>query len=321
MHRYSTEQATLSTTCFSMSDVKASFALIGYDDRFLVVQRRGKIEWQPPGGNLEDADNDNPEACLLREVAENVGLDLTADTFQIADESQYIDHCKANLYVVTTTFKPVVKLGNEIVEVLWVSERQALQNADFTLKHCFSTLGDEPNTQRQRVQYSYHYLCVLKNFDKPRVLLLLGNTDRGEDLRAIESDCPYQFAVENGNGDGVLHFTVAGPDQTPGVSLVASHQLDDYTIIRLVEFDRIDLVQYRATIVKGEVCVNASMAQARRNMTGLIIFFEPHAMKIRSAGSCLTLLIAIRSWSAMGCTVWAVAVSYHTSTSRRIQGF
>ena len=47
--------------------------------------------------------------------------------------------------------------------------------------------------------------------------------------------CPYQFAVKNGNGNGVLHFTVAGPDQTPGVSLVASQQLDDYmyTIIRL----------------------------------------------------------------------------------------
>ena len=156
-----------------MNDVKASLALIRYDDRFLVVRRRGKVEWQPPGGNLEDAGNDNPETCLLREVAENVGLDLTADTFQIADESQYIDHCKANLYFVTTTVKPDVKPGNEIVEAMWVTEHQGLQNADFTLKQCLSTLGDndEPDTQRQRVQYSYHYLCTLKNFDRPRVLL------------------------------------------------------------------------------------------------------------------------------------------------------
>ncbi len=53
--------------------------------------------------------NDNPETCLLREVAKDVGLDLTADTFQIANESQYIEHCKANLYFVTTTVKLDVK--------------------------------------------------------------------------------------------------------------------------------------------------------------------------------------------------------------------
>ena len=40
-----------------MNDVKASLALIGYDDRFLVVRRRGEVEWQPPGGKLEDADD------------------------------------------------------------------------------------------------------------------------------------------------------------------------------------------------------------------------------------------------------------------------
>ena len=72
------------------------------------------------------------KSCLLREVTGEVGLDLTDDTFELTNGSQYIDHCKANLYFATTTVKPDVKVRMILVGEMRISE---MRNTAITNRH------------------------------------------------------------------------------------------------------------------------------------------------------------------------------------------
>jgi len=58
----------------------AAAALLDADGRVLVAQRpKGKVMaglWEFPGGKIDDGET--PEACLIRELKEELGIDVTA---------------------------------------------------------------------------------------------------------------------------------------------------------------------------------------------------------------------------------------------------
>ena len=226
-----------------MSDPHSAFVLICHDDNVLVARRKGETVWRPVGGPLGGSD-DGPASCVARHAAE-LGLIIEGGSYTMAHED-YDRTLEVQLYVYTVTERPNSQRTSNLVELLWIKVEQALQNASDELKKCCRLLqSDRHRDKAPRSHFEYHFVCRLKNFYDPYVILLNSNE---QGLHGIVSDKPYEFSVA-GLG-GPLSFTVEGPGRSKGVHLVDCRQSAG-RIVRIVELNQIDMVAYKATLVKG----------------------------------------------------------------------
>ncbi len=109
--------------------MRVAVAII-YDqsDRVLITQRAAHIPsgglWEFPGGKLEE--NETPEAALIREIKEEVNLDVIRCEF-----ITQIDNQPLSLYVfLVHEFQGEATKLESQADLLWV-ERQALFNYQF----------------------------------------------------------------------------------------------------------------------------------------------------------------------------------------------
>lgn len=108
------------------------------EDNMLLIRRsktapRRSLEWDIPGGFLDDDDGSYLEGCL-RELREEAGIEALKDTIQLAFAESIIEELyKSDSYDVTRLYFTMkaaatdIKLSYEHDEFTWVTLDQALQ--------------------------------------------------------------------------------------------------------------------------------------------------------------------------------------------------
>eukprot|EP01048_Picozoa_sp_COSAG05_P017791 COSAG05_NODE_2491_length_2992_cov_6.079157_2_plen_94_part_00 len=82
------------------------------ENELLIVRAKRKQVWQPVGGKVEGVET--TKECILREVEEETGLNLTEAKFQLCLEPTYLETMKSDIFFCTVLAKPATKPGNEI---------------------------------------------------------------------------------------------------------------------------------------------------------------------------------------------------------------
>jgi len=102
-------------------------ALLDGDERVLLVRtRKLPLHWQPPGGGVDPEDS-SPVAALVREMDEELGLDLDPSSFQFEMRIKY-DFGSGSVYCFSATVSPsdrMVVNSAEIAEARWFSLAEA----------------------------------------------------------------------------------------------------------------------------------------------------------------------------------------------------
>ena len=114
----------------------AAHCIIQFGSEILIVRAKRKQVWQPVGGKIEGSET--TEECILREVKEETGLNLTEAKFQLCLEPTYLETMKSDIFFCTVLAKPATKPGNEIAECRWVPIDDVGVNCDFCLQRCLT---------------------------------------------------------------------------------------------------------------------------------------------------------------------------------------
>jgi len=100
----------------------AAAVLVDSAGRVLLVRKRGTTTWMQPGGKIEP--NEHPAVTIVRELREELGLELDRDTFEYwgrfaADAANEAGHTvDAECYFVVTDAPVAVQA--EIEELTWI---------------------------------------------------------------------------------------------------------------------------------------------------------------------------------------------------------
>lgn len=108
-----------------MKVIKIAAALIARrNGDVLLVRKNGTEVFMQPGGKIEPGET--PEAALIRELYEEIGLSVEQDALQPIGEFQAIaanephHHVHADLFLITID-DPKISVGGEIDEITWVT--------------------------------------------------------------------------------------------------------------------------------------------------------------------------------------------------------
>ena len=108
-----------------MTTLVVTAALISKHGRILVTQRREGddwgLHWEFPGGKLED--NEEPTACIKRELQEELGIGIEVDRIQHAIFKRY-ESFNILLLVYSCTIQEGVPRAIACEDVQWVDETE-----------------------------------------------------------------------------------------------------------------------------------------------------------------------------------------------------
>lgn len=109
---------------------KVTAAVIFKDGKVLVAQRgpNDKLanKWEFPGGKVEDSET--PEACLQREIKEELGLDIRVGEYLCSSFFDY-DHISIELMAFSCVVVSGEACNKEHQKLIWVDPSQ-LKNLD-----------------------------------------------------------------------------------------------------------------------------------------------------------------------------------------------
>ena len=102
-------------------------ALIVFNGKFLIVRRSNQARdmhgvWELPGGRLEFGES--PEYALLREIKEEVGLELT--TLKVVNSWTFMktDRCQiVGLNFLCRPVNNIVRLSHEHSDYVWIGKQ------------------------------------------------------------------------------------------------------------------------------------------------------------------------------------------------------
>jgi len=102
--------------------IRVTAAIIEQDGKILLAKRKKedplKGKWEFPGGKIET--NESPEACLKRELQEELGIDAVVGEFFCSSKYQY-EHIAIELLVFRIeSFAGEIK-PNEHADLAWVA--------------------------------------------------------------------------------------------------------------------------------------------------------------------------------------------------------
>ena len=110
-----------------MKTVHVAAAIIEKDHQILIAKRlKGthKDLWEFPSGKIEE--NESSKQALIREIKEELGLDVVKAKYMSSRYYQPKDVLMLNFIVVVEENRPI-KLNEEIAEARWCSPEEALQ--------------------------------------------------------------------------------------------------------------------------------------------------------------------------------------------------
>jgi len=107
----------------AMSGKPRARVLIKHGQQVLLVRSwLGEQEWSLPGGGIKK--NEKPEATLIRELAEELGLDIHGEALEILLESSYKQataEFPVTIYSLNLSQKPLLAVHRpEILEAEWL---------------------------------------------------------------------------------------------------------------------------------------------------------------------------------------------------------
>ena len=106
-------------------------AVIEKDGKILIARRKSGDhmagKWEFPGGTIEPGET--PEQCLIRELLEELGVEIAVDEFICSSTWKY-DHATINLLAFKATLLAGQPMLNNHAEIRWVASRE-LADYDF----------------------------------------------------------------------------------------------------------------------------------------------------------------------------------------------
>ncbi len=103
-------------------------AILKYKGGYILVRQEGEKKWILPGGRLDFGET--PEACILREINEELSLDCRVDDIIGHDAYQGKEGKLPKLFIfykVSIIGKQELKIDNEIAEYVIVKSREELE--------------------------------------------------------------------------------------------------------------------------------------------------------------------------------------------------
>ncbi len=109
-------------------EIRRISGIIIQDGKILMLKGKGSQEFSTPGGGVEEGEND--EACLRRELKEEIGVDLTASRFVTEYSASSFHNPKVilNVKVCLATISGIIKPDREIESFVWMSKEDFNSN-------------------------------------------------------------------------------------------------------------------------------------------------------------------------------------------------
>eukprot|EP01048_Picozoa_sp_COSAG05_P026171 COSAG05_NODE_7007_length_867_cov_1.023438_1_plen_270_part_01 len=193
----------------------ASHCMVVFENEVLIVRAKRKQVWQPVGGKIEGSET--TKQCILREVQEETGLDLTSADFQLCAEPTYEQTMKSDVYFCTALSKPVIHPGNEIQEYKWAPLDDVGVNCDFCLQRCLTLV----HKQRKPMPLTDEHLAQLgvqqplKSVEEP--------TRRKNELKVMPARNPRKIVVQERFNMDRLQIAIAIDEDLHEIGKVKSY--------------------------------------------------------------------------------------------------